>query len=307
MAKTNERVDAFRRFNRFYTSKIGILARRLLDTPYSLSEARILFELAQQEGLTVSELVDILKLDAGYVSRIVSLFKERGLLLKDRTKDDGRRRILKLSDKGRGVFKLLNDRARDQAKVILKGVTEEDQIRLVRAMTAIEDILGNKSVCEGPILIRSFRSGDIGWIVQRHGAVYDMEYRFDETFEALVAEILGRLVMKYDHKRDHIWMAEIDGERVGSIVIAGAGKTVAKLRLFLVEPWARGRGIGKMLLKECIRFARQAGYRRLVLWTQSILTTARHLYELEGFRLVKEYPHSSFGHDLVAETWELKL
>lgn len=307
MVKANKRVDAFRRFNRFYTSKIGILARRLLDTPYSLSEARILFELAQQEGLTVSELVKILKLDGGYVSRILSSFKEKGLLVKDRTKDDGRRRILKLSGKGRGVFRLLNDRARDQAKEILKGVTEEDQIRLIRAMAAIEDILGNKSVCEGSILIRSFRSGDIGWITQRHGAIYDMEYQFDETFEALVAGILARLVAKYDQRKDHIWIAEIDGERVGSIVIAGAGKKIAKLRLFLVEPWARGRGIGKMLLKECIRFARQAGYRKLVLWTQSILSAARNLYESEGFRLVKEYPHSSFGHDLVAETWELKL
>jgi DNA-binding MarR family transcriptional regulator/GNAT superfamily N-acetyltransferase len=305
--KSNRRVRAIRGFNRFYTKKIGVLRDRLLDTPYTLSQARVLFELAQRQDLTASTLTDMLHLDAGYVSRILTAIEKMGLIKRIQPKSDGRKRILKLSREGQKVFTTLNRRSSDQVKALLNNVTEENQIRLTRAMSAVEDILSGHPIKTSPIVLRTHRPGDIGWIVQRHGALYNEEYRFDETFEALVADILAKLIKTYDHKKEHIWIAEIDGERVGSIVLTKANLSTAKLRLFLVEPWARGRGIGKMLIKECIIFARQAGYRKTILWTQSILHAARQLYEEWGFRLVAEEPHTSFGHDLIAETWEVDL
>ncbi len=307
MLSKNQRIDAFRRFNRFYTKKIGVLHRHLLDTTYGLAEARVLYELAQQEKLTAGQLVNTLDIDAGYMSRILSSFKENGLIARNRSQQDGRQRIIKLTKKGRREFSGLNRRARNQIQDILNNVTEGNQNRLLKAMLAIEQILGKETKEDGTVLIRTHRPGDIGWIVERHGALYNEEYRFDETFEALVAGILARLIQSYNHRKDHIWIAEIDGERVGSIVIADGKRRTAKLRLFLVEPRARGRGIGKMLFNESIRFARQAGYRRVILWTQSILGAARHIYESNGFKLISSESHNSFGHDLVAEVWELKL
>ncbi|UCH09316.1 MAG: winged helix-turn-helix transcriptional regulator, partial [Fidelibacterota bacterium] len=216
----SERIAAVRQFNRFYTRKIGILSEGLLDTPYSLTKARVLFELAQQPDLTVTRLADLLQVDAGYMSRIISSFQRDGLITRTRPESDGRRRILTLTRRGQEVFHDLDRQAGVDVQAMLKDLTAEDQLRLLKAMSAIHDTLTPRSPGDGPILIRSHRSGDIGWIVQRHGVLYNEEYRFDETFEALVAGILADLVKTYDHKKDHIWIAELDGERVGSIVAA---------------------------------------------------------------------------------------
>ncbi|UCD36691.1 MAG: bifunctional helix-turn-helix transcriptional regulator/GNAT family N-acetyltransferase [Fidelibacterota bacterium] len=306
-SETSQRIAAIRQFNRFYTQKIEVLSEGLLDTPYSLSEARVLFELGQRQDLTVTKLADLLSVDAGYMSRLVSAFEKNGLVTRTRSELDGRQWNLTLSSKGQDVCADLNSRANLQVDAMLDSLTDEAQIRLLGAMSAIEDILTTRSAENGPIVIRTHRPGDIGWIVQRHGVLYNEEYQFEETFEALVADILAKLIKTYDHKKDHIWIAEIDGERVGSIVASRGSQNTVQLRLFLVEPWAREKGIGKLLMKEYIQFARQAGYKRITLWTQSILDAARHLYELSGFELVAEESHHSFGRDLVAETWELEL
>jgi GNAT superfamily N-acetyltransferase len=215
--------------------------------------------------------------------------------------------MLKLSDKGKKAFSILNSRSKDQVKAMLTSLPEEDRIRLLKAMSMIKEILNPRAEKSSPVLLRTHRSGDIGWILQRHGILYNEEYRFDETFEALVAEILSKTIMTYNHKKDHIWIAEIDGERAGTILVTEAEKSIAQLRLFLVEPWARGQGIGKILIEECIRFAKQAGFKKMKLWTQSILHAAGHLYERSGFELTAEEPHRSFGHDLIAQIWELEL
>jgi DNA-binding MarR family transcriptional regulator/GNAT superfamily N-acetyltransferase len=302
-----QQIAAIRQFNRFYTRHIGILSEGLLDTPYSLTEARVLFELAQQQDLTVTGLASLLEVDRGYLSRTVTAFEKNGLVTRSRSKSDGRRRILALTDKGEAAYRELNERSSAEVQAMLASLPEEFRHRLIKAMSAIEDVLGEKSAEEAPVLIRSHRPGDIGWIIQRHGTVYNEEYRWDETFETLVVYILAQLIPTYDHRKDHIWIAELDGERVGSIVAAKENEEVVHLRLFFVEPWARGRGIGKLLMREFLQFARQAGYRMVTLWTQSNLDAARHLYQQAGFRLVGEESHHSFGHDLVAETWELTL
>ncbi len=307
MEKSIQKVHNIRRFNRFYTNKIGVLGNQLLNTSYTISEARILFELAQRKDLNASKLVNILKMDPGYISRILKSFSGRGLISRARSRSDGRQQIVNLTSKGLKEFSILNSRADDQIIKMLKTISKHDQERLVKAVAVIETILDDKTVDKSPILIRTHRSGDLGWIIERHGVLYNEEYHFDETFEALVAEILGKLIKKYDHRRDHIWIAEFDGERAGMIVAANINRTTVQLRLFLVEPWVRGRCVGKLLIKECIRFAKQAGYKKIKLWTQSILIAARHLYEMEGFKLVSQENHRSFGHDLVAETWLLKL
>jgi DNA-binding MarR family transcriptional regulator/GNAT superfamily N-acetyltransferase len=300
-------VAAVRQFNRFYTQQIGVLSEGMLDTPYSLTEARVLFELAQGQDLTVTRLASMLGVDAGYMSRTVSAFEKNGLLSRSRSASDGRRRLLALTDKGQAEYQKLSDRSSADVQTMLMDLTEESRHRLLKAMSAIEDILSERSEEGAPVLIRSHRPGDIGWIVQRHGVVYNEEYRWDETFEALVADILAKLIQAYDHRKDHIWIAELDGERVGCIVAAKENESIVHLRLFLVEPWARGRGIGRLLIRELLQFARQTGYRKITLWTQSVLDAARHLYQQAGFEMVGEESHRSFGHDLVAETWELVL
>jgi DNA-binding MarR family transcriptional regulator/GNAT superfamily N-acetyltransferase len=305
--KSEPPVAAIRRFNRFYTRQIGVITNHVLDTPYSLTQARVLYELGRHKDLIVSTLAGNLGVDKGHMSRIVTSLRGRGAVIRMRSKTDGRRMILKLSPKGRKAFGTLNRRAANQVSEMLRDVAEDDRARLLRAMSAIEDILTRQSVRDGPVVIRTHRAGDIGWIVQRHGIVYYQEYRWDENFEALVAEILAGVIKTYDHTRDHIWIAELDGERVGSIVATKADECTAQLRLFLVEPRARGRGIGRLLLEECIRFARKSGYTKMRLWTQSVLHAARHLYQAAGFRLVSEEPRRNFGHDLVAQVWELDL
>ena len=303
----NEAIALFRKFNRFYTKQIGLLNRVLLKTRFPLIQARILYELAQQHQTTASALVEKLDIDPGYLSRILSGFEKKGLLRKIQSTSDSRRRNLTLTAEGKNSFAVLNERSRKEAEKLLLDHSEEDRHRLLYAMQTIENILGGEVKPLTPYLLRSHRPGDIGWITHRHGVVYAEEYNFDETFEALVAEILVKFIHKHDPKREGLWIAEQQGERIGSIMLVDAGDRVAQLRLLLVEPKARGQGVGTRLIDECISFSKRNRYRKIKLWTQSNLLEARHLYAKAGFEMVSESPHKSFSQDLVAEFWELPL
>ena len=302
-----QRVAAVRRFNRFYTRQIGVLQEHLLKSPFSLTEARVIYELAQREQASATELGTEVGLDAGYLSRILRGFEKRGFIDKQPSPADGRRTLLQLTAGGREAFARLNADARQEVETMLGDLPADAQVRLVQALGTIEGLLGAQPERKAPYILRHHRSGDMGWVVQRHGALYAQEYGWDEQFEALVAEIVARFVRRYDPKRERCWIAERDGENVGSVFLVRRSATVAQLRLLLVEPSARGLGIGKRLVDECTRFARQVGYRKIMLWTNSVLDAARHLYERAGYRLVDEERHHSFGHDLVGQTWELKL
>jgi DNA-binding MarR family transcriptional regulator/N-acetylglutamate synthase-like GNAT family acetyltransferase len=302
-----QRVSAVRRFNRFYTRQIGLLEDGYLESEFSLTEVRVLYELAQTGQTTASDLGKLLRLDDGYLSRILRGFVERGLVSRTPSPTDGRQALLRLTDTGREAFAPLDARSRDDIGTMLSPLAEDDQSRLISAMETIERMLGDRSESTTPWVLRSHRPGDMGWVVHRHGVLYAREYGWDERFEALVAGIVATFIEQHDPKREHCWIAERDGEVIGSVFLVKQSEKVAKLRLLLVEPSARGLGIGARLIEECVRFARLAGYRRVTLWTNDCLLAARHLYERAGFRLVDREPHHSFGHDLVAETWELSL
>ncbi|UCC72364.1 MAG: MarR family transcriptional regulator [Gemmatimonadota bacterium] len=303
----DQRVEAVRRFNRFYTRQIGVLQEGLLRSPFSLTEARVIYELAHHEGTTATELGEELELDAGYLSRILRGFHRRELLAKQRSQIDGRQTLLCLTQQGQEVFAKLNAASRDEVGSMLAELTEEEQQSLVDAMHTIERLLGAQPEHRVPYILRPHQPGDMGWVVHRHGVLYAQEYGWDERFEALVAEIVAEFIQNYDPRRERCWIAEKDGENVGSVFLVKKSKTVAKLRLLLVEPKARHLGIGTRLVNECVRFARLARYRRMVLWTNDVLHAARRIYEKAGFALVHQEPHHSFGDDLVGETWELKL
>lgn len=303
----DRRIAAVRRFNRFYTQKIGVLEEGLLRSSFSLAEARVLYELAHRAAATASEIGRDLGLDAGYLSRILRGFDKRGLLEKRTSDTDRRQTHLSLTRKGAHAFAPLNTRSREQIGAMLGSLGLPEQKRLVAAMTEIETLLGAPPERRAPYLLRPHQPGDMGWVVQRHGALYTQEYGWDDTFEALVAEIVATFLRRYDPKRERCWIAEKDGANVGSVFLVKKSRSVAKLRLLLVEPGARGLGIGARLVDECARFARQCGYRRLTLWTQSILHPARRIYAAAGFRKVAEERHRSFGADLVGETWDLEL
>jgi DNA-binding MarR family transcriptional regulator/GNAT superfamily N-acetyltransferase len=303
----NQRIQAIRQFNRFYTQQIGVLREGLLSSEYSLTEVRVLYELAQRDSPTATELGRDLGLDAGYLSRILRGFKKRGLLDSKASELDGRQFLLRLTKQGQKSFAPLNARAQDEIGEMLGKLSEAEQRRLVEAMNTIEGLFGAQPEKKTPYLIRPHQPGDMGWVVHRHGVLYAQEYRWDERFEALVASICAQFIQNFDAQRERCWIAEKDGEIVGSVFLVKQSKTIAKLRLLLVEPKARGLGIGGRLVNECERFARQAGYRKIRLWTNSVLHAARHIYEKAGYRLIEEEPHHSFGHDLIAETWELKL
>jgi DNA-binding MarR family transcriptional regulator/N-acetylglutamate synthase-like GNAT family acetyltransferase len=302
-----QRIEAMRRFNRFYTKQIGVLHERLLRSPFSLTEARVIYELAHHEKATATELSNELGLDAGYLSRLLRSFKKRGLIQKQPCQTDGRQNFLSLTERGQEAFAMLNVRSRSEIGAMLSNFCAADQNRLVKAMHTIEGLLGAQPERKVPYLLRPHQPGDMGWVVQRHGVLYAEEYGWDEQFEALVAGIVAKFVQRYNTKQERCWMAEMEGEIVGSVFLVKKSKTVVQLRLLLVEPNARNLGIGTRLVSECVRFARQVGYRKIVLWTNSVLHAARHIYEEAGFRLVHEEPHHSFGHDLIGETWELKL
>jgi DNA-binding MarR family transcriptional regulator/N-acetylglutamate synthase-like GNAT family acetyltransferase len=306
-------VSAVRAFNRFYTRQIGVLNEHLLQSRFSLSQVRVLYELAHRDRATAGVLCKDLGLDSGYLSRMLRAFEKQGLLARAESKADARQSLLSLTASGRKTFAPLETRSQEQVAGLLARLAPDGQKRLLGAMCTIEEALGAKpdggahgerSSC----LLRSHRPGDMGWVVHRHGILYSQEYGYDERFEALVAEIVADFVQNFDPKHDACWIAEKDGEIAGSIFLVKKSKAVAKLRLLLVEPAARGLGIGKRLVDECVRFAQRAGYQKIVLWTQSELHAARHLYQQVGFKLVGEKRHDSWSRkNLVAETWELKL
>jgi DNA-binding MarR family transcriptional regulator/GNAT superfamily N-acetyltransferase len=303
----DRRVATVRGFNRFYTTRIGVLHEGLLQSRFSLTEARVLYELAHRESPTATLLGKELGLDAGYLSRILRGFTQHGLVARKSSSADGRQTFLSLTRKGRKAFGTLDARSRDEIAAMLRGLPAADHRRLIDAMRTIEDVLGGRSEPKAPYLIRPPEPGDMGWVVHRHGALYAQEYGWDEQFEALVATIVAKFVQRDDPKRERCWIAERDGKPVGSVFLVRHSTTVAQLRLLLVEPTARGLGIGARLVSECVRFARRVGYRKITLWTNSVLVAARRIYEKAGFRLVARERHRSFGHALVGETWELKL
>ena len=300
-------VEAVRHFNRFYTRQIGVLREGLLRSPYSLAEVRVLYEIAHRAESSAAELSKDLGLDAGYLSRILRGFTRKGLVAKRPAKSDGRRSLLRLTKKGQKEFAKLNARQDEEIAALLSGLHHEHRTRLVESMKAVQGLLGPQPERKVPYLLRPHQPGDMGWVVHRHGVLYSQEYGWDEHFEALIAQIVANFIEHFDPKRERCWIAERDGEVVGSVFLVKKTKTVGQLRLLLVEPKARGLGIGKRLVEECIGFARRAGYRKIMLWTNDVLDAARRIYEQAGFRLVKEEAHHSFGHDLVGQNWELTL
>ena len=303
----DRRILTVRKFNRFYTQTIGVLGEGLYESHFSLTEVRILYELSARGSATASELARDLALDAGYLSRILKAFRRDGLIAGTPAKEDARRVRLTLTAQGRETFAPLDRRSHDEVGAVLSVLPAPAQARLVRAMRTVEEILGGGAPKESRVVLRPPAPGDLGWVVHRHGALYAEEYGWDERFEALVAKIAGEFVDNLDPRTERCWIAEKDGEIAGSVFLVRKSKTAAKLRLLYVEPSARGFGIGGRLVAECARFARRAGYRTITLWTQSVLTAARRIYERQGFRLVRAEPNRISGQDLVAETWELDL
>ena len=302
-----QRVGAVRRFNRLYTRRIGVLQDGYLRSPYSLAEARVLYELAQRERPTATELAAELGLDHGYLSRILRGFNERGFITKTPSPNDRRQSLLSLTAKGRMAFAPLDRRSQNEIAAMIGKLSVADQGRIVAAMHTIESALGEAPAPQVPYVLRPPRAGDMGWIVARHGALYGEEYGWDERIEALTAEIVAAFVRNHDRKRERCWIAEREGENVGSVLLMRDTDEIARLRLLLVEPKARGLGIGSRLVEEALRFAREARYRKVTLWTQSVLTAARRIYERMGFKLIQQEAHDTFGKELIGETWELEL
>lgn len=296
-----------RRFNRFYTRQIGLLGKGYLDSAFTLAEVRVLYELAHRESPTAAEVAKALKLDAGYLSRMLLSFRKRGFLARKASEKDARQNHLLLTRKGRAAFAAFDAKSEAEVGVMIKGLASTEQDNLVAAMGTIEGLLGERAEPKTPYLLRTHQPGDMGWVIHRHAVLYAEEYGWGERFEALVARIAAEFIQSFDPKRERCWIAERDGAIVGSVMLVKKSDRVAKLRLLLVEPSARGLGIGARLVEECVRFARQAGYRKITLWTQSILAAARGIYRKSGFRLVKRERHESFGHKLTGETWDLSL
>jgi DNA-binding MarR family transcriptional regulator/predicted GNAT family acetyltransferase len=303
------RVAGVRQFNRFYTRQIGLLRHGLLGTAFSLTEGRVLFELAQRGTTTAAELAADLGIDPGYLSRLLRGLTTSGLLVSTRSATDRRQSILALTDRGREMFASLDRRSKEEIGALLERLDEDEQHRLLAAMATIQTLLAPAAApaMSDAVILRPHQSGDLGWVLARHGAIYAMEYGWGSQFTALVAGIMADFQRGHDPAREGCWIAELDGAPAGSVMLVNAGNGIAKLRLLIVEPQVRGRGIGRRLVAQCIRFARDAGYRKITLWTQSVLTDARNIYEGAGFVRVEEEPHRSFGVDLVGETWELDL
>ena len=300
-------VAAVREFNRFYTQQIGVLTEAYLESPFSLTEARVIYELAQHDVTTATDLCKELGLDAGYLSRILRGLKKRGQIETQPSDTDRRLSLLKLSAQGQQSFAFLNSHSQKEIEALLSRMRAEDRNRLVAAMQTIQGLIGSDRRSLAGYLLRPHQPGDMGWVVHRHGMLYAEEYGWDDHFEALIADIVARFLRHFDPVRERCWIAEREGENVGSVFLVKKSRQVAKLRLLLVDPKARGLGIGTRLVEECLRFARQAGYRKITLWTNSILIAARKIYEKAGFEMIESEPHHSFGHDLVSETWERAL
>jgi DNA-binding MarR family transcriptional regulator/GNAT superfamily N-acetyltransferase len=300
-------VSRLRAFNRFSTKVAGARDEHLLETPWTLTEARILFELGTRSPLEVSVLRADLALDAGYLSRLLGSFEARGLVARRRSPGDARRHVAELTPKGRDVFRTLDRRSARENRALLQRLPVPDRERLLAAADDVRSLLGDTAGKPAAVTIRAPRAGDFGWMIERHGVLYAHEYGWDETFEGLVAEIVGGFARAHDPVRERAFVAELAGRRAGCVLCVRGDEGTAKLRTLLVEPWARGHGLGTRLVDECIAFARRAGYERMVLWTNDVLADARRIYERAGFRLVEEGAHRAFGHDLVEQTWSLEL
>ncbi|WLD94606.1 bifunctional helix-turn-helix transcriptional regulator/GNAT family N-acetyltransferase [Alkalihalobacillus sp. AL-G] len=309
LASLEERINSIRHFNRFITRRIGVLKEGLLHSSYSPTESRVIFEIAQKNDMTSSDLIRELGLDAGYMSRILSHLVETGVLEKKRSEVDGRQRILRLTEKGKKDFALLNERSFEEIQELLMSLDDCKQQQLLDAMQTIEHLLnGQKGLkFSEPYFLREHQSGDMGWIVYKHGVLYADEYGWGTNFEALVSQLAADFIKNYRPERERCWIAEMNGENVGSVLLTEESETAARLRLLLVDPKARGLGLGTKLVEECIQFARRKGYKTLVLWTNDVLTEARNIYKKTGFQLIAEEKHSKFGDEMTGETWELKL
>lgn len=306
MSATTEAVIAdVRQFNRFYTRTIGVLGEHLAGGDVSLIEARVLYELAHGDGLLATDLVKVLGVDFGYLSRILALFEKRGWLKRERSENDARKSHLLLTAKGRKTYAILNQQARDEVAKLLEPLPLPQQQQLQSHLRQVQALLNPEPA--PTVTLRTHRAGDMGWIIQRHGVLYEKEYGYNLEFEALVAEICAKFLREFDGSKERCWIAELGGAPVGTIMLVRGSEGVAKLRLLLVEDSARGHGVGRMLVQECVNFARQAGYRSITLWTQNDLIAARKLYQSVGFECVASEPHVSFGQSLVAETWTLSL
>jgi DNA-binding MarR family transcriptional regulator/RimJ/RimL family protein N-acetyltransferase len=302
-----DRVAAVRRFSRYYTNVLGLLQEGLLDTEFSLTEARVIFELAASGQADAASLKRRLDIDPGYLSRLLARLGNAGLVSRQRDPDDGRRQVIELTATGQAAFCTLNDRSDRQVRDLLATLPEDAQRRLTGAMAAIQEVLSGPAGRTRPAayLLRSPGPGDLGWMVRAHGVLYAREYGWDPTFEALVARIVADYAGNHDPRREAAWIAEVDGQPMGCVLCVRKDDDTAQLRILLVDPAARGLGIGARLVSECLTFARRAGYQRIVLWTNDVLTAARRIYQAAGFRLTGEEPHHSFGHDSVSQTWQL--
>ncbi|MBO0333836.1 MarR family transcriptional regulator [Sneathiella sp. CAU 1612] len=307
MAVSEKRINAVRKFNRFYTKHVGALNEGLLNSRFSLTEMRVLYELYSGDNLTAGDLVKSLSLDPAYLSRILKKFKSEGLLKTAKSARDGRQRVLIFTEEGRRDFTPFIKASQDEVAAILTLLSDAEQIRLIEAMNLISSTLAPAEEITDPVIIRSHRPGDIGWVIHRHGALYAQEYGFDSSFEALVAKVGEDFLTNYDPEFEHCWIAERNDVILGSVSLVKKDLSTAQLRLLYVEPTARGLGVGRKLVDECIRFARRKNYVKVTLWTNSTLYAAIHLYEEAGFKLIDEEPHHSFGQDLVGQTWDLIL
>ena len=306
-ATTPERVAAVRAFNRFYTSRIGVVREGLLGTSHALPQARVLFELGQRDVTEVADLRRALEIDRGQLSRLLARLEEHGLIVRERSSADARRQQVRLTRAGVRARADLDARSASENRSLLEALADDEQERVLGAMGAIEGLLGPAGAAPAEPVLRAPRPGDHGWIVERHGALYTREYNFDERFEALVARIVADFAEDHDPAREAAWIAELDGRRAGCILCVRADERTAKLRLLLVEPWARGMGVGGRLVDRCLAFARDAGYDEITLWTNDVLRDARRLYERAGFVLVAEKPHRRFGPKLVGQDWSRPL
>jgi DNA-binding MarR family transcriptional regulator/GNAT superfamily N-acetyltransferase len=316
MSVPDTQIASVRRFSRFYTHLLGVLNEDLLESDLSLTEARVLYELANRSEPTASEIASSLNLDLGYLSRILRSFSAQGLIRRQPSKSDRRQNLLPLTEAGCSCAKTLAQRSSEQVRQMLAPLSSGQRERLVDSMAAIESLLAPSQptaeipTAANPIVLRSHRPGDIGWVVERHGQLYSQEYGWDQRFEALVARIAADFIDQYEPEREHCWIAERNGQRLGSVFLVRdteSDPATARLRLLLVDPAARGLGLGRTLVQQCALFARSAGYKRIVLWTNSVLTSARRIYESEGYRLLHEKPYTAFGKELVSQDWQLDL
>ncbi len=304
----HKRVATVREFNRFYTQKIGVLHEGLLESQFSLTEVRILYELYHGQNLTASDLCRDLAIDPGYLSRILSAFQKQKLIAKTPSAQDARQHILSLTDKGRAAFEPLNARSEKEVAAMLKPLSLDEQNKLIQSINVVQQLLdSSRTKNTAAYVLREHQPGDMGWIIHRQAVLYNQEYNWDEKFEALIAEIAAKFMLNFDAQKEHCWIAEVNDAIVGSVFVVKESDEVAKLRLLYVEPHARGLGIGRRLVQECIKFARQRGYQKMTLWTNDILHSARRIYEQAGFQLVLEEQHYSFGQHLTGQNWELKL